>query len=51
MAVEDAGADAEGEEDEGFEAAAAAVDGPCAGEEEGGEEELCGGADLAVVVE
>ena len=51
MAVEDAGTDAEGEEDEGFEAAAAAVDGPCAGEEEDGEEELGGCADLAVVVE
>ena len=51
VAVEDGGADAEGEEDERFEAAAAAVDGPCAGEEEEGEEELGGGADLAVVVE
>ncbi len=51
VAVEDAGSDAEGEEDERFEAAAAAVDGPCSGEEEADEEELGGGADLAVVVE
>jgi len=51
VAVEDAGTDAEGEEDEWFEATAAAVDGPCAGEEEADEEELGGGADLAVVVE